>query len=390
MISDNQDAQCAEPLENECPEQEMDQLVDALAARFEELTLIREFSASLDLDQNLKEIVFSLIDELTPCIEAETIAISIPEDTESKTLGVFTFAGAEIDRERFDAMQAFTMEKSFGGATAAAIANFRAPGSKVETRALVVPIARSEKIFGHMLAIRDADGDEFGTVEADLMKSTAVILAVHLINQRQYSQLHQMLESTIQAFVCAIDAKDPYTHGHSTRVCNLSIEIAKRLGYTKPELNNIRMGAVLHDIGKIGVEDSVLRKPTKLTDEEYDKIKAHPVIGFEIIKGIPQFRPFLPAIRSHHECWDGSGYPDGLAGKEIPRDAQIVAVADAFDAMTSDRPYRNGMSLEKVTSILKEGRGTQWASDVVDALLGAPEIMLASMRAARQRSPEAH
>ena len=119
----------------------------------------------------------------------------------------------------------------------------------------------------------------------------------------------------------------------------------------------------------------MLRKPGRLTDEEFDQIKQHPVLGYEILKGIRQFRKILPSVRHHHESWDGSGYPDGLAGDEIPRDAQIMAVADAFDAMTSDRPYRSGMPLEKVISIFEGGRGSQWAADVVDVLLSMPEVM---------------
>jgi HD-GYP domain-containing protein (c-di-GMP phosphodiesterase class II) len=135
------------------------------------------------------------------------------------------------------------------------------------------------------------------------------------------------------------------------------------------------MAGILHDIGKIGVEDSVLRKPGKLTEAEFEQIKQHPVLGYEILRGIRPFRTILPAVRHHHESWDGSGYPDGLTGEKIPRDAQVLAVADAFDAMTSDRPYRDGMQLEKVISIFRKGRGTQWADDVVDVLLACPEVI---------------
>jgi HD-GYP domain-containing protein (c-di-GMP phosphodiesterase class II) len=119
----------------------------------------------------------------------------------------------------------------------------------------------------------------------------------------------------------------------------------------------------------------VLRKPDVLTEKEFEQIKQHPVLGYEILRGIRPIRKILPAVRHHHESWDGTGYPDGLVGVQIPRDAQVLAVADAFDAMTSDRPYRNGMPLDKVIEIFQFGRGTQWASDVVDVLLSCPEVM---------------
>jgi len=141
------------------------------------------------------------------------------------------------------------------------------------------------------------------------------------------------------------------------------------MGYAEESLQRIRMAGMLHDIGKIGIEDSVLRKPGKLTDDEFEQIKLHPVRGFEILKGIRPFRNILPAVRQHHEWWDGHGYPDGLKGEAIPRDAPVLAVADAFDAMTCNRPYRKGMPIERVPRILAEGRGTRWASDVVDELL---------------------
>jgi HD-GYP domain-containing protein (c-di-GMP phosphodiesterase class II) len=148
------------------------------------------------------------------------------------------------------------------------------------------------------------------------------------------------------------------------------------LEYDEQRIANIRMAGILHDIGKIGVDDSVLRKPGKLTNEEFEQIKQHPVLGYEILKGIRRFRGILPGVRNHHESWDGSGYPDQMVGEEIPRDAQILAVADAFDAMTSDRPYRAGMSIERVINIFRDGRGKQWAPDVVDVLLAMPHLSL--------------
>jgi putative nucleotidyltransferase with HDIG domain len=188
--------------------------------------------------------------------------------------------------------------------------------------------------------------------------------------------MQSMLEGMVRSLASALDAKDTYTCGHSSRVADLAVALSRRLGMSQHDSDSLQLAGILHDIGKIGIDDSVLKKPGALTDEEFDQIKQHPVLGYEILKGIRPFRHILPAVRHHHESWDGRGYPDGLAGDNSPRAAQILAVADSFDAMVSDRPYRKGMPLEKVRKIFLEGRGRQWASDVVDALLSNEELMI--------------
>ncbi len=181
----------------------------------------------------------------------------------------------------------------------------------------------------------------------------------------------QLLNSFIYVLTASLDARDPYTGGHSARVAKLSSEIGDRIGLTGKLLEKLMTCATFHDIGKIGVPDYVLHKEGELTDEEFSQIKAHPSIGENILKQIsPQdeIKDLLPGVRSHHERIDGKGYPDGLVGNEIPLYGRIIAVADAFDAMTSDRPYRKGMTIEKAVAILKNGSGTQWDSEMVEAL----------------------
>lgn len=186
---------------------------------------------------------------------------------------------------------------------------------------------------------------------------------------RQVAQLQQALDGALSALVSALDAKDPYTAGHSTRVAELATFMATRLGMSSDEAEVLRRAGLLHDVGKIGIDDAVLRKHGDLTDQEFRAMKRHPVIGYEILKEINPFEPLLPAVLHHHECWDGTGYPAGLRGDEIPRLAQIIAVADAFDAMTSDRPYRKAMSPARVREIFERGAGRQWAPDICMILL---------------------
>jgi HD-GYP domain-containing protein (c-di-GMP phosphodiesterase class II) len=188
------------------------------------------------------------------------------------------------------------------------------------------------------------------------------------IKQRENTN-KQLLESFMATLSTALDARDPYTSGHSLRVGSFSYDLGRSVGLVKSDLDVLYRTALLHDIGKIGVPDTVLLKEGKLTDEEFDLIKAHPLIGVNILKQVQpahEITALLPGVRSHHERIDGRGYPDGLKGEEIPYFGKIIAVADAFDAMTSDRPYRKGMSIEKALHILESGKDTQWDGELVD------------------------
>ncbi len=360
---------------------EVESLAHALTVKFEELTLIHQLSERLKLDEDSDLICQSLLEELEPCVGTVTIAIDLFADEESQYEAQLFLSGEDCDHEwlrgiaDYTSTTAATTCQSMRLGVRVAINNSPCAAAPAQIRSLVVPIEREGQRLGRMIAIRSMEADEFGTVEADLMKSTSMMLGAHLINQRQYLEMQQMFEGTIQSLVSALDAKDTYTCGHSSRVADLAVELAERLNFDEDGVSRIRMAGILHDIGKIGVDDSVLRKPGKLTDHEFEQIKQHPVLGYEILQGIRPFRKILPAVRHHHESWDGSGYPDGLSGESIPRDAQVLAVADAFDAMTSDRPYRAGMPLEKVCDIFRHGRGSQWAADVVDVLLACPDVL---------------
>jgi HD-GYP domain-containing protein (c-di-GMP phosphodiesterase class II) len=170
----------------------------------------------------------------------------------------------------------------------------------------------------------------------------------------------------------ALDARDQYTAGHSRRVSELSCAIAMVLEKDPEEVERIRIGALLHDIGKIGISDQVLQKPGRLTDEEFAIVQQHPVIGRRILEGVQGFAPYLGAVELHHENWDGTGYPKGQSGEETPIDARIIHVSDAYDAMTTDRSYRRGMSHEKAISILLEFAGTQFDPDIVKIAANFP------------------
>lgn len=198
----------------------------------------------------------------------------------------------------------------------------------------------------------------------------------HMVNglKEREKRNSQLLQSYFMTLAAALDARDAYTAGHSERVARYSVQIGKLAGWSASELDLLCKTALLHDIGKIGVRDAVLLKEGRLTDEEFSQIKLHPVLGENILKQIEPadvMADLLPGVRSHHERYDGKGYPDGLAGSDIPLIGRIIAIADAYDAMTSDRPYRKGMTEARALSILDEGKGTQWDPELTELFIRA-------------------
>ena len=182
--------------------------------------------------------------------------------------------------------------------------------------------------------------------------------------------LHRAYLEFVESLANALDARDCYTAGHSRRVSEGSCAVAAALNVTPQQLDEIRVGALLHDIGKIGIGDVVLQKPGKLTGEEFALIKQHPTIGRRILEGVRGFHAYLPIVELHHENWDGTGYPQGLARESVPLFARIVHVVDAYDAMTSDRPYRPGMSHDQTVKILEKFAGSQFDPGVVQVFVG--------------------
>jgi putative nucleotidyltransferase with HDIG domain len=187
--------------------------------------------------------------------------------------------------------------------------------------------------------------------------------------QQAYRILKRAHLDLVKALAEAIDAKDPCTRGHSDRVRRMSLKIAVSLGFTEERLESLEYGALVHDIGKIGIKDEVLQKKGALSSNEYQYIQEHPLIGVKIVQGIDFFKDKIAIIRNHHEHFDGSGYPDGLIGEVIPLEARIIAVPDAFDAMTSARPHRRAMPLGKVLMELEKCKGTQFDPQILEIFL---------------------
>jgi len=239
--------------------------------------------------------------------------------------------------------------------------------------AMLVPLKIRGKVFGTLMAIVDEGETRFS--EKDLYYLTFMTQsAAHAIeNLALYENIYENLFATLYAFVNALEARDPYTRQHSSRVTGISLILGRKLGCTGEELDILNFAGHLHDIGKIGIRDDILLKPGRLTSEEFEKIKEHPVIGANILEQLGLWDKERLIIKCHHERFDGTGYPEGAKQNDIPFLARILSVADVYDAMASDRAYRKKMEESVILKIIREGAGTQFDPKVVDAFLKAHE-----------------
>ena len=202
-------------------------------------------------------------------------------------------------------------------------------------------------------------------------------------------ELEESYESTLEAMITALDFKDNETHGHSRRVVEYAVIVAQAMGVCESELTWIRRGAILHDVGKIGVSDAILRKPGKLDAAEWEEMKRHPEMGYRMLKHIRFLEPALDIVHCHQERWDGSGYPNGLKGDAIPLGARIFAAVDTFDAMTSDRPYRAALSIEAARDEIRRFSGIQFDPKVAEAFLAIEESVWRHIRESVHRKIDA-
>ncbi len=239
-----------------------------------------------------------------------------------------------------------------------------------DEQVVVYPIRRDGAVKGAILAgSKGGDDPQVSTYDTRLIDAVGTLASsyyaiVCLVREQQATFMGSM-----RAISAALDAKDRYTRGHSERVAYLAAALAIRIGLPEAEVERIHIAGLMHDVGKIGVPEAVLCKPGRLTDEEFDAIKRHPRIGHDILAGIPQLGDILPGVLWHHERWDGRGYPDKIAGDDIPLMARLLAIADTFDAMSSDRSYRPKMPRERVLGEIQKCGGSQFDPDLVGPFL---------------------
>ena len=329
-------------------------------------------TSTLDLNQVLEQVLAGAAKASTAQIgclaldDSGTLLLKAPFGTDAKTAEKLALGlGGDICRRVMASGQPFmeTLEPKPGG------------DNPLNPRAvLCVAITLRGTPTGVLFLANYQVGHAFTDDHRNLVTELAAQAAVAIDNARLFKDREEVILSALEALANAVDARDPYTAGHSQRVTQYSLMIARQMKYSPKDQGawvRLERGVRLHDIGKIGVPDAVLQKPGKLTDAEFAKMKEHPVVGFNILSGLKMLTDELVIVRSHHERYDGKGYPDRKKSDELPIFAWIASAADAIDAMTSDRPYRKGMSIEIAIDQVRHGAGTQFHPDVAEAVLDA-------------------
>lgn len=236
---------------------------------------------------------------------------------------------------------------------------------------LAHPITRAGAVIGAIFAgEKDSEDIEVTNIELKMVEAASGYVAILAENAGLYEDERSMFLGLLRALTASIDAKDPYTCGHSERVAELSADLARAAGMSEAQVERVRIAGLVHDIGKIGVPEAVLRKPGRLTDEEFGMMKQHPEIGYRILRDIPQLEDVLPGVLHHHERFDGKGYPAGLSGDRTPLMARIISLADSFDAMSSTRTYRSAMDRQRVLGEIEKCAGTQFDPQLAQLFLG--------------------
>ncbi|MEQ1828414.1 MAG: HD-GYP domain-containing protein [Pirellula sp.] len=317
------------------------------------------------------------MESLRTMIGAEAIAIFLYHDINLENYGLepVTVGRSIWTMEDIRALMPRIQKPMAGDATILNQVSIALPSATVHS-CIVVPIGETEPIgfvvaINHRKSVHTGDVTESGfhAGDAELLHELAEYLLSDGNSNVLIHESEQLVLGTLRAMSNAIEARDPYTHGHSERVAHVGYEIAIRLQLSAAACQEIYLAGILHDIGKIGIPDQVLMKPGKLTPEEVVIIQRHPEIGHKILEELGKLKFALPGVLYHHERIDGAGYPHRLAGDEIPLMARILAVSDAFDAMSSSRVYRTALGQDRAVEILKQGAGTQWDVDAVKVCL---------------------
>ena len=357
-------------------EKQIEMVGTELAQTYEELVLLHKISTNMKVTESDANFLQMACDSLTEIVSVEGIAILLEKTIDDKQqLVVAAGSGLiDLDEETAAMLHSGLVEEINSGKEALLDSEvdsaFKYDWPSNINNIIAVPLCGKEKtetsngIMGLMVAINRLGKQDFDSTDIKLFNSVAGGCAVFIENGKLFKDLKELFIGSLKALTSSIDAKDKYTHGHSERVAFISRWIAEKLSeqeqLDEDQINRVYLAGLLHDIGKIGIEEVVLRKNGKLTDEEYDRIKQHPSIGAGILHEIKQMRDVIPGVLSHHERVDGKGYPDGLTGDQIPLTGKIVQLADSFDAMTSRRTYRDAMSVEQALEQIEKGLGTQF------------------------------
>ncbi|MEM9420085.1 MAG: HD domain-containing phosphohydrolase [Planctomycetota bacterium] len=354
--------------------QELHHLSEELADNYEELSLLYKLSCSMSLDQSPMHFFNEACAELQEVSGLGWIALQITEDQPRlQQLRGAIYAAGSIDSAKPIRQLGRELMRDYGGTTDTTIIDdtLQMPGaaSKVGTNLLIVPLVRDGQTLGVLFGGDRTDNEHIDSVDAKLCASLCNTLAIFLENLMFLEDAQSMFLGTLHALTSAIDAKDSYTFGHSERVALLSEMLARAAGIDEATVERIYLAGLVHDVGKIGVPERVLCKTGRLTDEEFEFIKMHPGIGANMLRDIRQMEDLIPGVLYHHERWDGSGYPEKRSGHDIPLFGRVIGLADAFDAMSSDRTYRSALNNDEVLAEIQRCMGSQFDPELAEVFL---------------------
>jgi len=353
-------------------EQELNSLSEQLANTYEELSLIYQISSGMKVNRRASDFFRQTCVDVLEVMNVRAMGVVLQGDgsahPEPVLYGSLQLPGPVLNqlsaqilpllRERKSPLLVNQLQADKSLFWLAAHAH----------RLLVVPLQRQEQVLGCLFAL-DKQGGEFDSVDTKLLNSIANESAIYLENSMLFGDVHGLMMGLLHSLTSAVDAKDAYTCGHSERVALLSRHLAIEIARPDAEVEQIYMAGLLHDVGKIGVPESVLQKTGRLTPEEFEQMKKHPQIGARILADVKQIKPIVPGVLHHHERYDGKGYPAGLAGNDIPLMGRIICLADCFDAMTSNRTYRKALPLEVALTEIRRCAGTQFDPTLAEAFL---------------------
>jgi len=339
-----------------------------LSPDLQRLKFIYELTAEVAVNQDLNTMGEKITSRLRDHFSQDRVYIALfQEDGSWKPLFAdSSLPSIPVSRSIINRM--FQTGESFLLEDALREDSFREQESIIALRirsALCVPLVHHRKMYGFLYLDKGVPG-AYGKEDLEFLRSIGFILAPLIENVHLYHELKHAFHETVQALAETIDKKDPYTGGHTRRVMQYSLAIGRMMGLAGGMLENVKLAAILHDIGKIGVGDRILLKGGRLDQDELETMNRHPQYGAEILGHVGQLKEVIPGVRSHHEKYDGTGYPDRLKGPDIPLIARIIAVADTFDAMTTDRPYQKAMSAHEALDILRENKGPQLDREIVE------------------------
>lgn len=357
---------------------DLDRMTGQLADSFDEINLLYRFSKILRPDASILTTFRNLMAETADLLAGRILILL---EARKQHFEWAVAGGAELNpaqewlignRGELEALFATVAgSSSRDGLPSRIPGGFDSPHGEIKY--VISPVRTGDELTGYVGLFRKDTEIFFETGELRLLECLSEELSSATTSRHLYQELQDMLFNTVKSLVAAVDAKDEYTRGHSERVYEVAIMLGERIGLDTAELRDLSWAALLHDVGKIAIGRDILNKPSRLSNDEFAVIKTHPDRGVRVLEPIPQLQHILPAIRHHHERFDGHGYPQGLKGMEIPLASRILAVADTFDAMASSRAYRPAQDLEVVLAEIRRCSGSQFDPEMVTAFLELAE-----------------